>query len=736
MGLGKIFKVFKKASKAVPGKKGGKGDDGKATWPPGIKIGFFGHANSGKTVYFTVLNEECKISKELQISVTDNITANEFLMNYRSLWGLGTAKDSGTMVDLKGEKKFPNPTSGEKFLQFTAILDQSKKLPVVICDYDGKAVSISENSESGSKVFDFMCECDGIIFLFDPKILAAELQTQAHVASFVNMLQRLVPLRARLPIPIALMVTKADVLPGFTGNNQSVLINPEEEHFISEDFDQFLEKILNANRILADSEWAGAVRNILIKLREFLRIVVGRTLNFQIFFVSGTGETPEKIGVDVGRSIYAPPPRINPVGVREPVYWLLKSIIRSRRISTFRKLAKFVAIISLIWILFFSLPFLYHFKFLLPRAVNVEEKILENHKNNVMSTTAIERDNITKAYKNYRAKWLVRQVFTDFVSPAGNIISAYGNFSLDKAIGRLDGLIADFARMLNDTKQWPGVNPSNDSLILKKPHEKLLSDLSELRGMDENSILFIRANRILNYWDLFSKYIVSRKDTAAGNSIIEQVNFDLNSGQQISLNEKQLGGVLLKVAQTGEKVVTRKVDSRAALMEFEDIKEKINNSDDPKYIFNTAVQNLRKIKVRLNSAKDGEQIGKIDKYLKDVKKWSKRQKFIYKLDAVPDNGHLHIEVTSDGSDPTWAVEDQFFEGDEKELKWKFGDDIYIAFDEAKFDCKWGKVSSGRKVLNKGKYTLFEMDGDIALDIGKTISISFKPALKEMLPRIE
>ncbi|MCX6826024.1 MAG: hypothetical protein NTV06_01965, partial [candidate division Zixibacteria bacterium] len=129
----KILKVFKFGSKQVS-KHQGKKVEGGYSWPAGLRIGIYGHANCGKTVYFTVLNEECKISKDLQISVTDNATAAEFLSNYRSIWGLGTATDAGTVVDLRGEKKFPEPTAADKLLLFTAILDRKKKIPVVAYD--------------------------------------------------------------------------------------------------------------------------------------------------------------------------------------------------------------------------------------------------------------------------------------------------------------------------------------------------------------------------------------------------------------------------------------------------------------------------------------------------------------------------------------------------------------------------------------------------------------------------
>ena len=46
-----------------------------------------------------------------------------------------------------------------------------------------------------------------------------------------------------------------------------------------------------------------------------------------------------------------------------------------------------------------------------------------------------------------------------------------------------------------------------------------------------------------------------------------------------------------------------------------------------------------------------------------------------KIESIPDNGHLHIEITPRGDDPTWSDENQIFEGDEYKINWKMNDDI-------------------------------------------------------------
>ncbi len=735
MKFAKIFKFFKKGAKAASKGKGKKGVVTGIEWPEGIRVGVYGHANSGKTVYFTVLNEECKIAKDLQISVTDNATAGQFLANYRSIWGLGTSADSGTVVDYRGEKKFPDPSTVDRILQFTAILNRKKKMPVVTYDYGGDAISITKQSDLSDKVTDFMVGSDGILFFFDPKVLGAEVEVQAHAASFVNMLEKIAPLNRRLPVPIALVVTKSDILPGYSGESQTVLISPEDEQFLSEDFEMFLEKVLNSNKIASDAQWAGSVRNILVKLREFIRVVVGRTLNFQVFFISNTGETPEKIGADIGRSVYAPPPKIRPSGVKEPFYWILNSITRNRRLSKLRSFSKFIAVISCLWMLFYSLPFIYHFGLLLPKPYNVEDSILKNYKNNVLKTNENDRREIMRAYSNYKDKWIVRKLYDGYRIPAGRIYDAYRNFDLGKSIARLDQVISDFAGIVRDTTAWPRLNPSNDSLVLDKNLDKLVADLNELHVGDEESVLFQRSSRVLNFWDLFARYIAGRRDTLTSNAIMEQVQFDRANVKNVSIAEKSLVDAMAGLAKTKKIEVAKEVDTQKGLEEYEELKSRINNSTDANFILGKAVRDLRSIKGRLHSSNQ-EQIEAINDFLREVEKYDDKRKYTYKLEAVPEMGHLHIEVTSDGKSPTWAEHTQQMEGDEFELQWKVGDNIHIAFDELKHNCQWGNMPSDKIVL-KDKYSLFEMEGNLTFtNIGKTITISFKGGLKDKLPKLK
>ncbi|MCD6380429.1 hypothetical protein J7M07_08315 [bacterium] len=729
MKIAKLLKFVKKGAKKS--KKPGGDSENATQWPKGTKIGIFGHRNTGKTVYLTVLHHEGKQAKNIQISVTENRTSAEFLANFRAIWGIAPGGGAGTMVDQRGERTFPDPTVRERILQFNAILDRKKKIPVVTFDYGGEAVSISGDSDKSEIVNEFMAASDGILFFFDPKIIGAEMEIQARTSAFVNILERIAPLKLRLPIPVGLVITKADTLPGYKGEDQAILVDPEDEQVLSENFELFLEKILESNKVASDSEWAASVRNILVKLSGFLRIVVGRTLDFQIFFTSNTGNKPEKIGADVGRSIYKPPEKISPSGVKEPFYWILNSITRNKQLNFMRKIMKYVALISTIWIAVFSIPFLYHFNVLLSKPSRVENSILKSVDNHYLSTSDDQRGKIYRAYDRYGRKWLVKELFPGYKVVADNLAGLYYNFNVDKAISNMDGTIDKFTYIVKRNELWPKYNPGKDSLIYDKNHTDILTGLEKMHVGDEESVLFLRSDRVLSYWGLFTRFIKNGNDSTLTEEITKQVDFDRNNAKNYSGTEEKLGEALLNLVAEKES----KVQSVAGLGEYDKIREQINNSSSPAYVLGRAVKELQKIREKLIPGVHDKQISAINSYLNEAQKWKSRRQYTCVLETVPDMGHLHIEVTRSGRSPSWSKETQLLEGEEVKLKWKIGDVIHIAFDELKYPCTWGKQSSDKKIF-QGKYALFAMEGEITFkNIGKTVTIKFKKRLKDRLPKL-
>ncbi len=731
-----ILKFAKKGSKKAK-KSASKSAGGPQKWPPGIRIGVFGHENTSKTVYFTVLYHQSKIDKKLQISVTDNDTSNEFLSNYMSIWGFDSGTTLGTIVNKAGEKKFPEPTEKDRVLQFTAILEGSRKVPVVTYDYSGRAVSISEYSDEAEKVKDFMASADGLLFFFDSKILGADMEVQARVSAFISILEQVVPLRSRLPIPVGLVITKSDILPGYNGEENTILINSEDEQFVSEGYELFLEKVLGSSNVTANTQWASSVRKVLVKLSEFLRIVVGRTLDFQIFFISNMGNEPIKIGTDVGRSIYQPPEKINPCGVREPFYWILNSVIRSRRLNLMRKFTRFIAAASIIWMTIYSIPFIFHFAGLLSAPARVEKSVLKSVEGNHLNTSETQRKDIIRAYDRYSNKWLVKKFFPDYRVTAMKMKEVYQDFNMGPALERLDGLIGNITKIVQNPALRPKYDPGQDSLMLDPSQEKLKADLEEMHVGDKSSVLYLRSDRTLRYWDLFTELIKNPRDTVIFDKIDEQVAFNEKNAQNYTDTEKKLGEALLSSINVASAQPVRSTrTTRSTVGEYDKIKDRINGSDDPQFVLEEAPGKLRSIKSGLRKGTHDSQISSINSFLAEVEKYNKKQKYTLMLQTVPDVGHLHIEVTTSGREPTWVTAEeigQLFEGDKISFNWKKGDDIHIAFDELGH-CNWGHQPSDKRVFDS-EYAIFELQGSIKFaNIGKTVKTSFKPELR--LPKLD
>jgi hypothetical protein len=357
------------------------------------------------------------------------------------------------------------------------------------------------------------------------------------------MIERLAPLGARLPIPVGLVITKADILDGFAGDDQVVLISADDENLLAESFEAFLERTLASGRVSSSPTWSASVRSVLTRLREFLKVVVGRTLDFQVFFISFTGSQPEKIGTDVGRSVYRPPERMSPIGVKEPFAWLVRSIVRNRRISRLREVAKYVATLSIIWTVLYSLPFMFHFGYLLPKATRVEDNILEASQGNMYNTTSQERSRIVSEYGRYERSWTTKYLFPRFTAPAGRIRVKYGEFDLSEEIKRLDQVIGRFTRSCR-THALAETEPATP-YSSKTITSQVALDLDQYHHGDSTTLLYKRSDRMIRYWDMFRNFIRHPGESDFYNAIIEQVQFDTRTlANELSTPETALGQAL------------------------------------------------------------------------------------------------------------------------------------------------------------------------------------------------
>ena len=736
MKIAKVFKLGQKGAKRIRKAKGGAAPP--PAWPEGTKVGVFGHENSGKTVFFTALYTQSKTTNNFHISVRDNATANEFFRNDMAIKGVDVdSGGTGTIAAKSVPKRFPEHTVKDVLLQFTAILDGGTKIPVVTYDYNGKAASISEHSDEAEKIRSFMADADGLLFFFDPKILGADPEVQARVSSFVNALELIVSLKSRLPIPVALVITKADTLPGYRGEETTILIKPKDEQVIAEDYETFLEKVLGFESMSNDREWASSVRNILVKLREFIRVVVGRTLDFQIFFVSSTGNKPEKIGAEVGRSIYAPPEKVNPCGVTVPFHWILNSIVRSRRLNALRRIAGFVVAASIVWIVLYSLPFALHFGHLLRSPLRTESKALKEAGGDHRLMSAAQNEDIFNAYRRYGSRWLVKKMFPEYQVQAGHMKDLYGGLGMSSAAGRLDAILVQLAGLIADEKSRPVYDRAKKTVKVDEGTKRLLGELRDIHSGDENEATYKRAGRALFLWGLYEQYLMNTSDAAIPTSIWEQIATDAKSPDYSEAERKYDAALMNIVGKASPQSVPTLQEVNANLGEYDALKNEINGEDaSPEFVLGEAVTKLEAIRSSLVPGVHNAQLSAINAFLAEAKQWDKKRTYTFRLQSVPNDGHIHFEVTESGENPRWdKVGNQYMQGDKIDVEWQPGYEIHIAYDEAGAEERWGKSSSDMIVL-RDKYSLFQMDGPVTLLKGTRIQFSYKGGLKQQLPKLK
>lgn len=703
-----MFKYARKGSKQA--KRARARSKADVQWPEGIRIGIFGHENTGKTVFLTVLDTGDPTDEKFKITGRDDTARAYHFNNKNQLEGRKINYDSeGTITTINVPRQFPDPTSKGTVLKVTTRIDKKTAHPVVFYDYKGKALSLAEAmDEEKVKILDFMAGCDGLLFFFDPKILQVDPLVQERVTAFINVLESIVPQNKRLPLPVGLVINKADILPGYEGEMKSVLIRPQDEQVVANDYESFLEGVLGFESLENDKVWASTVRNVLVKLSAFIRVVVGRTLDFQVYFVSNTGNSPRKIGEEKGRSIYEPPEKIVPSGVVEPVYWMIRSIVRNRRLGILRIAAKITAIASSIFIIVWSIPFIINFAFY-NSAYRTEMKMED-------------KTEVIEAYSSYQKKLFVRSLFNDYYTAASRMKEALKNmpgYSIEErmniAIDVLAGTVMD--------ESFNGKNMSEDLQIS-------LDRIEWVRKTFENEPYGILAGRVIEYWEHFVKYRKDRGKNEKSKKALEEYSaMQPEALPHRNDYESRFRGAL--GLAVGEK------PQGNALEEYNELKKQVNASDDLQEILG-ARDELRRLRSRLRDDIDKEQIAEIDGFIEDMAALEKEYRYVFSPDNMPEDYHVHLAVVERGKKPEWA-RGEIHKGTPTELKWKAGKEIHVALCE-NADCKgWGKSAVHNNVVAfRDRYAILGLIKGVEFaNVGKPIKFQIKRNNRQIrIPRLE
>ena len=406
----RILAFFKKLR--IKRKKKKKGEEKGPQIPEGNRIAIFGHTNVGKTVFFVMAHEAARQDPDFRLDTKDDQTASELLSNLRLLKGLDVSVSEGARTEKPVERRFPPPTSETKLLNFVAVLNQRKRFDFMSLDYRGEIASIEEQPELKEDLTKFCLESNCVLFFIEPSVIFSDLYRRKQLASFKSLLQLLVNGKKRLPIPVGLVVTKADLFDSFEDDSQAVLVGRSYEYAKSKRYRLFVQRLLDQPHIKRSEKWRKDLRKVLERLEDFFEVLSGLSLDFQIFFVSATGSRPPQKSGDKGGTVFVPPRQLKPIGVKEPFKWAVRRVLVRNRIGVLRKITKWVFWLAFIWCLFYSIPNLLNSGFWYPDILKVEQDIRRSgHSHDLSKLSQGELKDFKRRYRKYSNRTFVSAFF-------------------------------------------------------------------------------------------------------------------------------------------------------------------------------------------------------------------------------------------------------------------------------------------------------------------------------------
>ncbi len=375
-GLAKGKKAKGMGVKAPKGK-------GKAAGPKERKIGIFGHTRAGKTVFLTMLWHQTHGRRDFSLETDD----------YQ------TRQDMSSYFDLLASGEWPPPTATERLYRFTAVIDTTIRYPFESQDYQGESVSIDREVETGKEFLEYFEACDAVFVLVDSEDLVftgddAAQRRRKKIDSFELMLAQLVEgTRNRLRIPVAIIVTKADLLDGFRDEDQVALVGDDIRYSRYRGYDGFIRAVLQQTHVTKHLPWREQVEEVLLLLKPLVDYCLTKSPDLQIFFVSSTGGV-EKATDSEGNETARPPSDLRPIGLERPFVWSVHLLMQKRRALIARKVKWWVVAAAALFIGLFSL-----FNFLHEGRIQKISR-MSGGRSGVGSAPATERVVALEGYRN------------------------------------------------------------------------------------------------------------------------------------------------------------------------------------------------------------------------------------------------------------------------------------------------------------------------------------------------
>lgn len=338
-----LAKIIKKIAKLFGGRKG-KDEVVSDRLPGERRIGIYGPSAVGKSVFFTMLYNACRRDREFNLAPNDQQTGAQLLNNLNTLrsgeWLAGTVEESelNFMASLRGGAQFPFSSK----------------------DYKGELVDLEQDSPSRADLIAYFRDCDAILFLLSPEMIADEHKCEREILNFQAMINQVTESGGRgLRIPIGLMITKADAIPGFENENQVRLIARNAEYLKAKSFPAFVDGVCEQYHIKQNIVFQEQVRTLLESMSIFFDFLMTLSMEFQVFFLSSVGHVRTEEQPD-GQTLTRPPENPSGIGVKRPFLWVVDTIRERERIAKFNRVRRGVFSLALVVLMVYSLVYGLH----------------------------------------------------------------------------------------------------------------------------------------------------------------------------------------------------------------------------------------------------------------------------------------------------------------------------------------------------------------------------------------
>lgn len=424
----KAFAIFKKKSKQAEERPA----DAPFDKDDNVVL-VFGHSNSGKTVYFSVLYELLKGQTGFKLSPLDNATAQALIENYNIMRGKQLKIKEGRQVEIEGERRFPTMTSETRILKFGLDLHSRKGVKFYTVDYKGETLSIAEPGELRAQFAKFFPYCRAALFLIDASVLDTDVLLREQVAAFQTIIHDLRDCVSKR-VPIGIVITKSDFLEGFSPVNPVELISGMGALYKGRRKESFIRGVTRANSRRFGEVWGRTTERITSTLGNLIDSMVSYNLDFQFFIVTATGGLAKKASGEV-----EPPSQLKPFGVEVPLQWAFRRILFNKRKYFWWHKVKWVCALCIIWAILFSAVNVWHMAFWysdLDRANTGYEKDMRSYE---MPLSESQAGGIAHRYDKYLSHWAV----SDFFGASG--LWKYAKDRTDQIWGDVDYSKADVA---------------------------------------------------------------------------------------------------------------------------------------------------------------------------------------------------------------------------------------------------------------------------------------------------